>query len=165
MSAPGASANGVGWSPSRVGCADNRAKHAARSACSAGGRLVPHGVTRARAARHGTRKRRLRWFEAAFAELVQCRRRRTSANGVGWSASRVGRADNRAKHAARRGECSVGGISPSDKARRRTRPACVTGLVRATSHQGVLILGHKNPLFTLHNLAFTLTEHFTLHNR
>ena len=38
VSAPGASANGVGWSASRVGRADNRAKHAARSACSVGGR-------------------------------------------------------------------------------------------------------------------------------
>ena len=104
-----ASANGVGWSASRVGRADNRAKHAARSACSVGGRLVLHVTKRARAARHGTRNRRQRRFEAAAADLAQCRWRRASANGVGWSASRVGRADNRAKHAARRDKCSVGG--------------------------------------------------------
>ena len=94
VSATGASANGVGWSPSRVGRADNRAKSAARSACSVGGRLVLHGATRTRAARHGTRKRRLRRFEAASDDLVPCRQNRASANGVGWSASRVGQHNN-----------------------------------------------------------------------
>ena len=39
-----------------VGRADNRAKSAARSTCSVDGQLVLHGATRARAARHGTRK-------------------------------------------------------------------------------------------------------------
>ena len=103
-----ASANGVGWSASRVGRADNRAKHAARSACSVTGRLVRHVTKRVRAARHRTRKRWLRQFEAASADLVRCRLRKASANGVGWSASQVGRADNRAKHAVR-SACSVAG--------------------------------------------------------
>ena len=104
-----ASANGVGWSASRVGRADNRAKHAARrDKCSVGGRLVLHVTKRARAARHGTRTRRQRRFEAAAADKARCRWRGASANGVGWSAPRVGRADNRAKHAAR-SACSVGG--------------------------------------------------------
>ena len=104
-----ASANGVGWSASRVGCADNRAKHAARSAYIVGGRLVLHVTKRARAARHGTRNRRKRRFEAAAANLAQCRWRGAWAKGVGWSASRVSRADIRAKHAARRDKCSLGG--------------------------------------------------------
>ena len=39
-SVPGSSSNGVEWSTPRVGRADNRAKHAAHSACSVGGRLV-----------------------------------------------------------------------------------------------------------------------------
>ena len=77
------SANGVGWSTSRVGRADNRAKHAARSACVVGGRLFLHGTTGARAARHGTKERPLRHFEAAAATLVRCRWRRASGNGVG----------------------------------------------------------------------------------
>ena len=92
----------------QVGHADNRAKHAARSACSVGGRLALQVTKRAQAARHGTRKRWLRRFEAASADLVQCRLRKASANGVGWSASLVGRANNRAKHAAR-SACSVTG--------------------------------------------------------
>ena len=105
----GASANGVGWSAPRVGHADNRAKHAARrDKCSVGGRLVLHVAERARAARHGTRTRRQRRFEATAADRARCQCRGASANGVGWSASRVGRADNRAKHAAR-SACSVGG--------------------------------------------------------
>ena len=104
----GASANGVGWSASRVGREDNRAKHAARSACFLDGRLVLHVTKRARAARHGTRNSRQRLSEAAAADLARFRWRRASANGVGWSASRVGRADNRAKHAAR-STCSLGG--------------------------------------------------------
>ena len=57
--APGALANGVGWSTPRLDRADNRAKHAARSAYSVGGRLDLHETKRARAARHMTRKRRL----------------------------------------------------------------------------------------------------------
>ena len=97
-----ASANGVGWSASRVGRADNRAKHTARrDKCSVGGRLVLHLTKRARAARHGTRTRRQRRFEAAAADKARCQWRGASANGVRWSAPRVGRADNRAKHAAR----------------------------------------------------------------
>ena len=47
--------------------------HAARSACSVGGRLVLHVTKRDRAVRHGTRKRRLRRFEAVKADLVRCR--------------------------------------------------------------------------------------------
>ena len=106
----GASANGVGWSAPRVGRADNRAKHAAcRDKGSVGGRLVLHVTKRARAARHGTRTSQQRRFEAAAADTARCRRRGASANGVGWSALRVGHADNRAKHAARRDKCSVGG--------------------------------------------------------
>ena len=66
-----------------VGRADNRAKSAARSACSVDGQLVLHGATPARAARHGTRKRRLLRFDATSADLVRCRLRRASANGVG----------------------------------------------------------------------------------
>ena len=102
------SANCVGWITSRVDHADNRAKSAARSACVVVGWLVLHGATRARAARHETRKRRLRRFEASSADLARCRWRRASATGVGWSASRVGCADNRAKSTAR-SACVVGG--------------------------------------------------------
>ena len=98
----GASANGLGWSALRVGFADSRTKHAScRDKCSVGGRLVLHRTKRARAARHGTRKRRLRRSEAAAADKARCLRRGASANGVGWSAPRVGRADNRAKHTQR----------------------------------------------------------------
>ena len=84
----------MGWSAPRVGRADNRAKHAARrDKCSVGGRLVLHVTKRARAARHGTRKRRLRQFEAAAADVARCRWRIASANmclppgqwiGVSW---------------------------------------------------------------------------------
>ena len=74
-----------------------------------GGRLVLHVAKRARGARHGTRTRRQRRFEAAAADRARCRWRGASANCVRWSAPRVGRADNRAKHAARRDKCSVGG--------------------------------------------------------
>ena len=70
-----------------------RAKHAARSACFVGGRLVLHVTKCARASRHGTRKRRLRRWEAAAADRSRCRRKGASANGVGWSAPRVGCAD------------------------------------------------------------------------
>ena len=106
----GASANGVGWSAPRVGHADNRAKHAARRhKCSVGGRLVLHVTKPSRGARHGTRTRRQRRFEAAAADRARCRWRGASANCVRWSAPRVGRADNRAKHAARRDKFSVGG--------------------------------------------------------
>ena len=108
VSAPGPSANGVKWSASRVGRADNSAKSAARSACSVGIRLVRHVAKRARTARHGTRKRWPQRFEAAAADQARCRWRRASANGVGWSVLRVGRADNRAKSAAR-SACVVGG--------------------------------------------------------
>ena len=94
---------------SRVGRADNRAKHAAcRDKCSLGGWLVLHVAKRARAARHGTRTRRQRQFEAAVADRARCLRKGASANGVGWSASRVGRADNCAKNASRSEKCSVG---------------------------------------------------------
>ena len=72
-----------------------------------GGRLALHVTKRVRVASHRARKRRLRKFEAAFADLVRCQFKKASANGVGWSASRVGRADNRAKSAAR-SACSVG---------------------------------------------------------
>ena len=41
----------MGWSATRVGRADNRAKHAARSACSVGGRLVIHVTKRLRGPR------------------------------------------------------------------------------------------------------------------
>ena len=78
----------------RVGRADNRAKHAARrDKCSVGGRLVLHVTKRAGAARHRTRKRRLRRFESIAADLARCRWRRASANmclppgqwiGVSW---------------------------------------------------------------------------------
>ena len=61
---PGASANSVGGSTPQVCRADNRAKHAARSACSLGARLVLHVTKRARATCHGTSKRWLRSFEA-----------------------------------------------------------------------------------------------------
>ena len=84
----------MGWSAPRVGRADNRAKHAAlRDKCSVGSRLVLHVTKRARAARHGTRKRRLRRFEAAAADVARCRWRIASANmclppgqwiGVSW---------------------------------------------------------------------------------
>ena len=100
----------MGWSAPRVGHADNSAKHAARSEkCSVGGRRVLHRTKRARAARHRTKTRRPQRFEATTANKARCLRRGASANGVGWSASRVGRADNRAKNAARRDRCSVGG--------------------------------------------------------
>ena len=64
--------NGVVWSASRVSRAgvsraDNRAKSAAHSACSVGGRLVLQVTKRARAARHGTINRQLRCSEAAAA--------------------------------------------------------------------------------------------------
>ena len=85
-----------------------RAKSAARSACSVGGRLILHGATRARAARHGTRNIRFQRFEAAAADPARSRWRRASANGMGWSASRVGRADNHAKSPLRQGVCSAG---------------------------------------------------------
>ena len=106
----GASANGVGWSAPRVGRTDNRAKHAARrDKCSVGGRRVLHRTKHARAARHETKTRRQRRFEAAATDKARCLRRGASANGVGWSAPRVGRTDNRAKHAVRSEKCSVGG--------------------------------------------------------
>ena len=48
----------MGWTTPQVCRADNRAKHAARSACSVGARLVLHMTKRACATRHVTRKRR-----------------------------------------------------------------------------------------------------------
>ena len=42
-------------------------------ACSVGSRSVLHGAKRARATRRGIRKRRLRCFEAAAADLARCR--------------------------------------------------------------------------------------------
>ena len=66
-------ANVVRWSAPRVGRENNHAKCAARIAWSVGGRLVFHGEKRARAARHGTRRLRLRRFEAAAAVLARCR--------------------------------------------------------------------------------------------
>ena len=93
---------------SRVGRADNRAKLPTRSAYVVGGWLVLHGATRTCAARHGTRKRRLRRFEAITADPARCRWRCVSANDVALCATRIGRADNRAKHAAR-SACLVGG--------------------------------------------------------
>ena len=81
-----ASANSVGWSASRVGRADNSAKPAARSACSVGGRLVLYMTKRARAARHGTRTRRRRHFEAAAADLARCLRQ--EPRPTGWGGAR-----------------------------------------------------------------------------
>ena len=79
----------------------------AESKGSVGGRLVLHVTKRARAARHGTRTSQQRRFEAAAADTARCRRRGASANGVGWSTPRVGHADNRAKHAARREQVAL----------------------------------------------------------
>ena len=77
----------------RVACADNRAKHAAsRDKCSMCGRLVLHVTMLSRAARHGTRTSQQRWFEAAAANTARCRCKGASANGVGWSAPRIGHA-------------------------------------------------------------------------
>ena len=89
-----------------------------------GGRLVLHVTKRARAARHGTRTSRQRRFEAAAADTARCRWRGASANGVGWSTPRVGHADNRAKHAARRDLwlCGRSAGSPGDEARARRAP-------------------------------------------
>ena len=98
--------NSVGWSTPQVGRADNRAKSAARR-CSVGGRLVLHLTKRTRAARHGTRKLCLRSFEAASVEPARRQWSKASVNGVGRSALRVGREDNRAKSAVR--ACSVVG--------------------------------------------------------
>ena len=96
----------------------------AETSGSVGGRLVLHVTKRARAARHGTRTSQQRRFEAAAANTARCRRRGASANGVGWSAPRVGHADNRAKHAARReqGLCGRSAGSPRDEARARRAP-------------------------------------------
>ena len=66
----------------RVGRVANRAKHAARSVYVVGGRLVLHVTKRERAARHGTRRRRLRHFVAAAANPARYRWRRGSANDV-----------------------------------------------------------------------------------
>ena len=115
----------MGWSTPRVGNADNRAKHAARrDKCSVGGRLVLHETKRARAARHGTRTSQQRRSEAAAANTARCRWRGASANGVGWSTPRVGHADNRAKHAARRDKwlCERSAGSPRDDSRARRAP-------------------------------------------
>ena len=72
-----------------------------------GGRLVLHLTKRTRAARHGTRKLCLRSFEAASVEPARRQWSKASVNGVGRSALRVGREDNRAKSAVR--ACSVVG--------------------------------------------------------
>ena len=96
----------------------------AESRGSVGGRLVLHVTKRARAARHGTRTSQQRRFEAAAADTARCRWRGASANGVGWSAPRVGHADNRAKHAARRDKWLRGRSagSPRDEALPRRGP-------------------------------------------
>ena len=76
-----------GGAPHEFAAQKSRQAHAARSdKCSVGGRLVIHRTKRARAARYGTRKRRLRQFKAAAADRARCRWRGASANGVGWSA-------------------------------------------------------------------------------
>ena len=67
----------------RVGRADNHAKHTARSACSVGGRLGLHRAKRARAARHGTRQRRSRRFEAAAADRARCLRQEPRPTALG----------------------------------------------------------------------------------
>ena len=54
---------------------------------------------RARAARYGVWKLQPRVLYLNAADLAQCRYRRASAIGVGWSAPRVGREDNHAKSA------------------------------------------------------------------
>ena len=64
------------------------------------GRLAgfPWGEARAGCVPWGSNEL-LRRTEAAAADLARCWRRRASAYGVGWSASRVGRKDNNAKSA------------------------------------------------------------------
>ena len=49
----------MGRSATRVGPQHNHAKHALRCACTVGGRPLLHGAKRARAARHGIRRR---WY-------------------------------------------------------------------------------------------------------
>ena len=70
--------------------------------CSVAGRPVLHGAKRARAVRHGARKLWSQGSEAAAVGLARCRCGGALANGVGWSASRVGREDNHAKSASAR---------------------------------------------------------------
>ena len=69
-------------------------------ACSVGAWPLFHGAKRAPVARHRTWKPQLRRVEAAAADLGRCRCSRASANGVGWSAPRVGLEDNHAKSAS-----------------------------------------------------------------
>ena len=95
-------------------------------ACSVGGWPVLHEAKRARAARHGSQRRWPLRFEAAAADLARCRRRRASANGVGWSASRVGREDNHAKSASARVLRGQSAGSPRGEARAGRAPRSQT---------------------------------------
>ena len=90
---------GAGWSMTHVGRKDNHAKSASARALR-GGRPVSNGAKRARAARYGDRKPWSRDSAPAAVGLARCRCGRASANGLGWSASRVGREDNHAKSAS-----------------------------------------------------------------
>ena len=99
--APGASSNGVGWNTPRVGRADKRTKHAARSESSVAGRLVLHVTKRAGGARHGTRTRRLRRFEAATTDKASvCARSVGQWRGVEHAASWLRRQPRQARHSA-----------------------------------------------------------------
>ena len=90
-------------------------------ACSVGGRLVLHGAKRARAARHGIES-------VATTSRSRSRRpgavsvKRASANGVGWSAPRVGREDNHAKSASARVLRGRSAGSPRGEARAGRAP-------------------------------------------
>ena len=86
-------------------------------ACSVDRWPVRHGAKRARAARHRNWKLWPQRFKAAAADLARCRCRRASANGVGRSAPRVGRADNHAKSASARTPWAVGRFSMGRTAR------------------------------------------------
>ena len=89
---------------------------------SVGGRPVLHGAKRARAARHGSRTRRSRRLETAAADLRRCRCGRASANGVGWTAPRVGREDNHAKSASAHVLSGPSAGSPRGEARAGRAP-------------------------------------------
>ena len=74
-------------------------------ACFVGGWPVLYEAKRARAVRYESQRQWELRFEAAAADLARCWRQRALANGVGWSASRVGREDNYAKSARARLHC------------------------------------------------------------
>ena len=67
-----------------------------------GGWPVLYEAKRAQAVRHESQRQWPLRLETVAADLARCRRKRASANGVGWSASRVGREDNHAKSGSKR---------------------------------------------------------------